>query len=90
MVATTLKVALLPEQTVWLAGCVVITGNWLSVTVIVKLQLGAEQTLVAVIVTVVVPTLNNDPLPLPLPLPVVAPLKLYVSVGAGVPVITGV
>ena len=81
---------MIPEQTVWLAGCVVITANWLSVTVIVKLQLTTAQIFVAVTVTVVTPTLNNDPLPLPLPLPVVAPLKEYVSVGAGVPVTTGV
>lgn len=36
--ATTLKVAVVPEHTVLLTGCVVITGNWPSVMVIVNVQ----------------------------------------------------
>ena len=49
-------------------------------------QLTTPHTLLAVMVTVVTPTLKARPLPLPLPLPVVAPLRLYVSAGAGLPV----
>ena len=75
MVAVTLNVAFVPVQTVLLAGCADITGNWLSVTVMVNEQTDTPQILVAVSVTVVTPTLNKEPLPVPLPLPVVAPVK---------------
>ena len=82
--------ALLPAHTVLLTGCCVITGNWLSVTVIVNEQLAELQAFEAVRVTVVTPTLNNNPLPVPEPLAVVAPVVLYVKVGAGTPVAVGV
>ena len=58
------------------AGVFRITGNSLSATVTVKLQVAVPHMLVAVIVTVVIPLLNIDPLPLPVPLPVVAPLNV--------------
>ena len=45
-------------------------------TVIVKLHVAfGLQELLAVIVTVVTPLLNEEPLPVPAPLPVVAPVK---------------
>ena len=44
--------------------------------VTVKEQLTVLQLLVAVNVTVVTPTLKNEPLPLPVPVPVVAPSNL--------------
>lgn len=44
--------------------------------VIVKEQVAVPQLLVAVNVTVVSPTLKNEPLPLPLPDAVVAPVKV--------------
>ena len=50
-------------------------GSWLSTTVTVKEQVGFEQGLVAVTVTVVTPVLNIEPAPVPEPLPVVAPVK---------------
>ena len=61
-------------------------GACTSLTVMVNVQLVVPQGLVTVTVTVVIPTLKKEPLPSPLPLPVVAPMKLYVTVGAGVPV----
>ena len=64
----------------------VITGACVSFTVTVNVQVTAAQVFVAVMTTVVVPTLKNEPLPFPLPLPVVAPLNEYVITGAGVPV----
>jgi hypothetical protein len=71
-------------QTVIGAGQV-ITGGWLSVIVTVKEQLLLPQAFVAVTVTLVTPTLKVLPLPSPAPLPVVAPVKEYVTVGAGEP-----
>lgn len=67
----------------------VMVGFSVSFTVIVKVQLAVPQELVAVISTVVVPILKNEPLPSPLPLPVVAPVKTYVTVGTGIPVMVG-
>lgn len=64
----------------------VIVGFSVSFTVTVKEQDAVPQILVAVTVTVVVPTLNKEPLPFPEPLPEVAPLKVYVRLGAGAPV----
>ena len=76
-----------PASVVKLAvGGQVITGFSPSVTTTLNVQVAAgEHELVAVTVTAVVPTLKVEPLPLPLPLPVVAPVKLYVSDGAGKP-----
>jgi len=45
--------------------------------------------LVAVIVTVVCPTLNAEPLPVPEPLEIVAPVNVYEIAGDGVPVKVG-
>jgi hypothetical protein len=64
----------------------VITGFCVSLTTTSKEQTSVPHELVAVKVTVVVPTLNADPLPSPLPLPVVAPVNAYVIAGAGMPV----
>ena len=61
-------------------------GACTSLTVTVNIQLCVPQELVTVTVTVVIPTLKKEPLPLPLPLLVVAPMKLYVTAGAGTPV----
>ena len=58
-----------------LAGHMIV-GGWVSFTLTVNEQLTAPQVLVAVTVTVVMPTLNSEPLPEPLPDPVVAPEKL--------------
>ena len=49
-------------------------GDW-TITVATE-EVTVPQELVADNVTVVTPTLNNEPLPLPLPLPVVAPVKV--------------
>lgn len=76
MLDATLKVALLPGQTVAGSGCSDITGNCGSFTVTVNVQVATEQTLVAVKVTVVTPVWKAVPLPVPTPLPVVAPLRL--------------
>jgi hypothetical protein len=65
----------LAQLTVTGAGHV-IDGVSVSFTVTVNEQLAVPQGLVAVIVTLVVPTLKNEPLPLPLPLPVVEPEKV--------------
>ena len=51
-------------------------GAVLSITVTTKLQFAVPHALVAVIKTVVCPTLNAAPLPVPVPLPVVAPVKV--------------
>ena len=58
-----------------LAGQVIV-GFSVSTTVTLNEQVAVPQILVAVTVTVVSPTLNNEPLPLPLPLPDVAPLSV--------------
>ena len=80
MVATTLNVALLPVQTVLLAGCVVITGNCPSVTVTVNVQVEIfPQASVAVEVTVVVPIGNAEPEAGTLTM-VTAPAQLSVAV----------
>jgi len=60
----------------------VIVGASLSLTVTEKEQLALPQVLVAVIATLVVPLLKEEPLPVPLPLAVVAPLNVYVVVVA--------
>ena len=52
-----------------------ITGGVLSFTVTVNMQVADPQPLVAVMVTVVVPLLKEEPLPVPGPEPVVAPVK---------------
>ena len=51
-------------------------GFCVSFIVTVKEQLAVPHAFVAVTVTLVTPTLKNDPLPSPFPLPVVAPVKL--------------
>src|SRR5687768_3820992 len=64
-----------------------IAGTSLSSTVMSKEHISfGGQLLLAVMVTVVTPALNIEPLPFPFPLPVVAPEKEYVSDGVGVPV----
>ena len=63
-----------------------ITGFCVSVTTTSNEQTSVPHELVAVMVTVVVPTLKADPLPSPLPLAVVAPVNAYVMAGAGMPV----
>jgi hypothetical protein len=73
-----------------IGGQVVITGNSLSVTVTVKLQVAIAQLLVAEITTLVTPLLKADPLPVPAPLAVVAPVNAYVTTGTGVPVAVAV
>jgi DNA-binding transcriptional regulator of glucitol operon len=65
-------------------------GFSVSDIVTVNEQLVVPQELVTVTVTLVTPTLNVLPLPSPLPLAVVAPVKAYVTVGAGLPPIVGV
>lgn len=64
-------------------------GFSVSLIVTVNVQVSAPQLLVAMISTLVVPILKNDPLPSPLPVPVVAPVKVYVTTGTGMPVIVG-
>ena len=64
-----------------------IIGTCVSFTVIVKEHVAVPQEFDTVIVTLVVPRLNADPLPVPLPLPVVAPVKLYVTVGEVPPIV---
>ena len=58
-----------------------VTGGVTSFTVTVNWHraVADEQLLVNVILTVVTPLLNVEPLPVPVPVPVVAPLKTYVS-----------
>lgn len=73
-----------PQASVTLAGQV-ITGACVSFTVTVKLHTTVPHTLLAVMVTVVVPLLNVLPLPFPVPLPVVAPLNVYVHATGAVP-----
>jgi hypothetical protein len=64
-----------PQASVILPGQV-IAGACVSFTVTVKLHTVVPHTLLAVIVTVVIPLLNVLPLPFPVPLPVVAPLNV--------------
>ena len=60
--AVTLNTAVVPTQTVLLAGCAVITGNCTSFTVTVNVQVAVmPQASVAVEVTVVVPIGNTEP-----------------------------
>ena len=65
-------------------------GTSLSLTVIEKEQLAVPQLLVAVIVTLVAPLANDEPVPVPLPLPEVAPENENDNVGAGEPVAVAV
>ena len=77
------------HSTVIFAGQVMV-GFSVSLIVTVNVQVSAPQLFVAMISTLVVPILKNDPLPSPLPVPVVAPVKVYVTTGTGIPVIVGV
>ena len=74
------------QLTVTAAGQVM-DGACTSLTLTVKEQTAEGQLLLdAVTVTVVNPTLKNEPDPFPVPLPVVAPDKVYDKEGAGIPV----
>jgi hypothetical protein len=61
-VEITLKIALAPTHTLLLTGCVVMTGNWPSITVTVKLQVELlPHASVAVEFTVVIPIWKTLP-----------------------------
>mgnify|MGYP007001774709 CR=1 FL=1 len=76
-----MNVAFVPAQTVLLAGCVVITGNWPSFTVTVNVHVEVlPHASVAVEVTVVVPIGNAEPDAGELTI-VTAPPQLSVAVG---------
>lgn len=74
------------SQTEIFAGHV-IKGFSVSVTITSNEQSTVPHELLAVTVTVVVPTLKAEPLPSPFPLPVVAPANTYVISGVGTPVL---
>ena len=59
-----------------LIATVLIVGSVISFTVTVNEHTVDPHELVAVIVTVVTPILNDSPDPVPTPLPVVAPLNV--------------